>query len=218
MAELKENISKALEELSAGKGGSLVKKVKKLRLTESSTTLFVGLGGMGCKTINKLKEVYQKEFEHTDKVRFLAIDTDDSSLGEVKVSPTGDGGGYLIEDEETVQIYNDDIANVLITNTPSEVEGWLGDVPRVRLTPTGAKGIRQYSRVMLCSNTRNYDRIKGKIQGMIDDLCSIAPINVVLVSGIAGGTGSGTFVDVAYMIKGILKEKFENNKNNFGSK
>ena len=207
------NIIKVLEDLSAGKGGSLVKRVKKLKLTESSSTLFVGLGGMGCKTINKIKEIYLKEFERTDKVDFLAIDTDNKSLTEVRVSANGTGGGYLKSEDETVQIYTDTIADILTDKTPTEVLGWLGDVPRITLSPTGAGGVRQYARVMLCGNTKRYDEIKGKIRKKVEHLCGLAPINVVLISGIAGGTGSGTFVDIAYMIKDVLKEYFADNRN-----
>ncbi|MBR5272719.1 MAG: hypothetical protein IKU25_04915 [Clostridia bacterium] len=209
------SISKIIKKLSVSNGGSLTREIKKLQSSENSSTLFIGLGGMGGKTINKIKEIYLKEFERTDKVDFLAIDTDAASLTDVRVSANGTGGGYLDAIDETVQIYTDTVADILIDNTPTEILGWLCDVPRITLSPTGAGGVRQYARVMLCGNTAKYDEIRRKIKEKVEHLCGLAPISVVLISGVAGGTGSGTFVDIAYMIKDVLKNYFVDTGNKY---
>lgn len=197
-----EEIKKRLKNLSIQGGGSLVRDIKKARIAENNNVLFIGLGGMGCKTINKMKELYTKEFvSTTGKVRFFAVDTDDREFESISV---GTGKGYVSADEQ-FSVFCDDAINLLYKATmPNNVRAWIGDLEEQQIDSTGAKQQRQVGRVMLCG-THKYRDMRTEISNILDDLSSDGrPVHVVLVSGIAGGTGSGTFVDVSVMVRKLL--------------
>lgn len=192
-----DNIKKTMQELSAASGGSLVKHIHKLQLTGTRSILFVGLGGLGSQTINAIKSVYFNEYEHSENIRFLAVDTDTTDQENIQV-PKGS-----LTKEELFQVFDPGSVNLLITK-PVEVQQWVGSLPPGPLDSTGAQGVRQIGRIMLCG-TQKYKILRAKIEGLINAIHSpTTPINVVLIAGVSGGTGSGTFIDVAYMIREML--------------
>lgn len=196
------NIRKIIGELSATAGGSLVKQIKKLRLTKERSVLFVGLGGLGSKTINEIKKIYSSDFEVAENIRFLAVDT--CTMDQEKVSITNEEGS--LTDDELFQIFDTDSVGLLIA-PPPEVSHWVGNLTPAPLDATGAQGVRQIGRIMLCG-TQKYLELKRRISSKIDEIHSkSSPINVVLIAGVSGGTGSGTFIDVAYMIQDILSTR-----------
>ncbi len=205
----KKLVKNQLEELSAKGGGSLVKRVIKSKLNSNSKILVIGLGGMGCKTVNAMKRIYSNEFASSSNIRFLAIDTDSNALSKVAVI----NGGYL-SPGESFEIYSSEARNLLIDRPPI-VRQWLSNSVESRpINPDGAQGVRAVGRVMLCG-TSKYEALRDYISGIMDELSmnmtETEKLNVVLVAGISGGTGSGTFIDVGYMIRSLLKEKKDNN-------
>lgn len=201
------NIKKIIDELSATSGGSLVKHIKKLKLTKERSVLFVGLGGLGCKTINAIKKVYNSDFEPAENVRFLAVDT--CTADQERISITNVEGS--LTDDELFQIFDDASIGLLIA-PPPEITNWVGNLTPGPLDGTGAQGVRQIGRVMLCG-TQKYIELRNRISSKIDEIHSTStPINVVLVAGVSGGTGSGTFIDVAYMIRDILTSRRTDNE------
>ena len=192
-----------LKELSASGGGSLVKRIIKSKFSESSNVLFIGLGGLGSKTVNQLKKIYTLEFEPTNRVDFLAVDTAEQDLRDITVGSTD---GYMELDDE-FEIFDNDAID-LLTNPPEEVKGWIGNLKPRPIDNTGAQTTRQIGRIMLCG-TKKYLDLRNKISEKIAALKTIDadprhPTHVVLIAGISGGTGSGTFIDVAYMIRDIF--------------
>ena len=95
-------------------------------------------------------------------------------------------------------------AITVVTNAPPEVDSWLGNVPRIPMTPTGAGSVRQYGRAMLCG-TVAYGNLQQRISGILSDATFFTPVagnenvrlNVVVFAGVSGGTGSGSVVDVS---------------------
>ena len=196
-------LQRNLKELSSKEGGSLVKRIVKSKFSETGTVLFVGLGGMGSKTINEIKKIYAKEFEGSNRVEFLAVDTAEQDLNEITV---GAEGGYVKTDEQ-FKIFDNNAIH-LLENPPEEVKAWLGDLQPRPIDNTGAQTTRQIGRIMLCG-TQKYMDLRTAISDKISALRGVDadvthPTHVVLVAGISGGTGSGTFIDVAYMIRDIL--------------
>ena len=197
-----------LSELSLQGGGSFVKRMKKSQINPNSKVLFVGVGGMGCNTINELKRVFTTEYDQSAAVKFLAIDTDESDIDKYYISK----GGYILSSE--YQSIYDNNAQQLLINRPPIIESWLSPaVPSEPINGTGAKARRAVGRVMLCG-TQKYETIRRKISDLIDNLNhtgGAGTVNVVLVAGISGGTGSGSFIDIGYMIRMLLEDKFTNN-------
>ncbi len=197
------DLQKNLKELSSKEGGSLVKRIIKSEFSQTGTVLFVGLGGMGCKTINEIKKIYTKEFVGTSRVDFLAVDTAEKDLIEITV---GSEDGY-VKTGEQFKIFDNNAIH-LLENPPEEVKAWLGDLKPRPIDNTGAQATRQVGRIMLCG-TQKYTDLRTAISDKIAALRVVDAdprhqTHVVLVAGISGGTGSGTFIDVAYMIRDIL--------------
>ena len=199
------SMRKVLDELSSSGGGSLVKKVTKAEITSSGKVLVIGLGGMGCKTVNTTKGVYLRDFYDTGRIQFLAVDTAQGDMDELNVQA---GGNLTLND--TFPVY-DSSADGLLIKRPPVVESWLSvDVPAEPIKGDGAKQRRAVGRVMLCA-TPKYEALRARISSKINSLTVGANeiLQVVIVAGVSGGTGSGTFIDISYMVRMLLDDLHE---------
>lgn len=188
-------IESRLERLSVRHGGSLAGNIQKAEIAGNTNVLFIGLGGMGCKTVNKMREICEKEFDSwRDNVGFLVIDSDRYELHNIAI---GAGNGYISSNN---MIY-------IGVDNPAAINGWVdSDVQVMGRLDIGAQGIRQVGRAMLCGTVK-YNELKRKIEDAIHYFGSRrSPMHVVLISGLSGGTGSGIFIDVAVMVRKIFEE------------
>lgn len=69
----------------------------------------------------------------------------------------------------------------------------------------GTRGIRQVGRLMMMDRSRDFmnkgeQEINIARKGLSDPI-----INIYIVSGLTGGTGSGCFLDVCYMVRSITQ-------------
>lgn len=194
-----------LKDLSCSKGGSILGKVEKHKLNDNSRILFIGIGGLGCQTINRIKGVYKTKFEQTPDVKFLCLDTDEDDVRALK---TDNGGNITVE--EMFELY-DSSSKFLLVDRPAIVRDWLSDeVPSEEIKETGAKSRRVVGRVLLCG-TGKYAALEDFIRTKIKEFTPGGIIEVVICSGISGGTGSGTFIDVSYMVRMILSDLAKTN-------
>ena len=70
---------------------------------------------------------------------------------------------------------------------------------------TGARGVRQLVRVMLMNQSEAFiHKIENEINIAIGELESPC-VEIHIISGLGGGTGSGCFLDVCYMIRSIVE-------------
>ena len=199
MAITQAEAKKLLKDLSAKTGGSIVGRVSKSELNSSSRVLFIGIGGMGCKTVNAIKGVYSRKFRQTPDVRFLAIDTALNDMKELRL----ENGGNL-SSEECFELYDSSASHLLI-NPPHTVRSWLSsDVPAETIDESGAKSRRAVGRVILCG-TNKYVALETTIRNKLSAFTT-GTIEVVVCAGVSGGTGSGTFIDISYMVRRMLTE------------
>ena len=193
-----QRIRLALKELSASQGGSLVKEVIKSKM-KKEPVIFIGLGGLGCKTLERLKVLIKGEYESNSNCAFLAIDTSQTDLSDL----------HELDLSEKFEIY-DPTCITLPSHPPAVVKSWLNPLfPKNNLKNTGAEGTRQVARLMLCG-TDKYEKLRSRITSIIGEVSKNIPasnnwVRINLIAGISGGTGSGTVVDVAYMIHDIMK-------------
>ena len=197
------DLEKAMQELSSKAGGSIINRIIKKELSKTETVLFVGLGGLRLKTVKQIKKICKTEFEINDRIGFLAVDTDICALSAIADDTYV---GYM-ESNELFNIFDNNAIH-LLENPTEEIKAWLGDLQPRLIDNTGAQMTRQIGRIMLCG-TQKYMDLRTAISDKISalrrvDTDVIHPTHVVLVTGISGGTGSGTFIDVAYMIRDIL--------------
>ena len=199
-----------LRDLELKRGG--VAFVSEKSSVTSTPTIIIGLGGLGAKTLNALKGKFTRQIGKSDHVYFRAIDTDLSELNSLlKVRSDGilNQLGNL-EKEEVISLYDPSMANILLPGViPPNIKSWLnGELLGKRLDNIGAQQIRQIGRAML-TNDVNYSNVKAKLTTVIMDAINKrsigGDINVIVIAGVSGGTGSGTVVDATYMIHDIFR-------------
>ena len=212
----------ALDKISNRKGGSLIEVDKAAALNEPA--FIISLGGLGGMTLNELKKKYLEGVsrETRKNIVFLAVDTCTAALDDIRINPsTGEmnPSGY-IEDDEFCNI----ITNVpAIAHLPalmheesysSPCKKWYDmNMSKSPITDDGAGGVRQIGRLML-SDAENWRHLFRKIVDKMTGVINVFPIaptklHVILIAGISGGTGSGTIVDISYMVR-LAAKRFLN--------
>ena len=168
-------------------------------------TLFVGVGGTGCKIIKKVADLCAPK--EKENINFLCLDTNVNDLSSiangkskiywVQTSNTQTVGSYLDYDEEARKKWFPKNA-VMYDKTVSE----------------GAGQVRAISRLALNSTIKT-----GKIRPLyesIDDLFRKTgkemkqAMRVVIASTASGGTGSGIILPLCMFIRDYVKEKYPN--------
>ncbi len=168
-------------------------------------TLFVGVGGTGCKIVKKVADLCRPA--EKENINFLCLDTNVNDLSDisngkskiywVQTSNTQTVGSYLDYDEEARKKWFPKNA-VMYDKTVSE----------------GAGQVRAISRLALNSTIKT-----GRIRPLydaIDDLFRKTgremkqAMRVVIASTASGGTGSGIILPLSMFIRDYVKEKYPN--------
>ena len=200
------------KQLLLASGGGVISNSQRDDQNECAT-IAIGLGGTGVSCLRTLKQqVYSRlKADNPDSpvpsyshIKFLAIDTDRNSL---------DTGSSLVTIDPVTEFESiscDNIANLLgqtnLLKEKPELQ-WLSDNLTIFDASAGAGGVRQIGRLLLIQKSA---KIKQKIKYLIEqakqELPPQAQVIVHIFAGMGGGTGSGTFLDVCYIVKQALKE------------
>ena len=213
------------QELLLSKGGGIYYENARVEASDSEATLFIGLGGTGADMLIRIKNEVKRRMvlptingklvsDTPGNIAFLALDTDKNTTKKTWGTATFDQFG-----EEFCSLAIGDIP-AIVTQWKTKAEAgmeeasWYDKVDGVAALP-GAGGIRQIGRLMLFENIRTVSRrIQDKIKKITED--GINDVTVVVVTGIAGGTGSGTFLDVAYIARHALENLNVGSKKVYG--
>jgi len=174
-------------------------------------TLIIGLGGLGSDVVTEVYRRFMAHTQHNDdreKVRFLALDTDSNEIAERrKIMPPHD----VIQTSATTNVTVGHFIEEL--KDKSDVEEWFPVESKDLMLMTindGAGQIRVVSRLAFSHAimTGKLDRISR----VIDELLNVRAgegniINVHIVSSLAGGTGAGSFLQTAYLVKEVLRDR-----------
>ena len=188
---------------------------------ENCATIAIGLGGTGISCLRTLKkEVFTRvkpddpdapiaQYKH---IKYLAVDTDKSSLGDTGSIDTLDAN------TEFFNISCPDIngllsqAHILAQNTSLN---WLktkntqedGSGISILSAEAGAGGVRQIGRLLLLQSAKSFvSKLTNIITEARKDLTGSPSLNIHIFTGLAGGTGAGTFIDVCYLVQYVLKQ------------
>ncbi len=179
---------------------------EKLRPNEvAAPTLFVGVGGTGCKIVKKVCDLCAPE--EKENINFLCLDTNVNDLSAVangkskiywvQTSNTQTVGSYLDYDDEARKKWFPKNA-VMYDKTVSE----------------GAGQVRAISRLALNTTIKT-----GKIRPLYDSIDDLfrktgkemkQAMRVVIASTASGGTGSGIILPLSMFIRDYVKEKYPN--------
>lgn len=206
-------------------GGGIITSSMKSQQSKDAGSVIIGLGGTGFRALSVLKQkVYNQlyadgEYEamqnpdpamrkidvkRYQNIQFLEIDSDDTEI------KTSSGATRLDANEEFFSIKEKEISVLLKEKTQikqNPLMDWM-DIDQISemMSPEGAGGVRQIGRYLLLSKI---DKLETALIKKINDASTGIPggaVNVYIIAGISGGTGSGCFLDTCYITRAILNQ------------
>jgi Tubulin like len=178
-------------------------------------TVVIGLGGTGHGAILKLKRRFIDAYGSVPPIiRFLSIDTtenvDHSELADDGRAVTLDPGN----ERHVISVAN---PGQYVNGTFDHIEAWWPQNIPIQAINAGAGQVRARGRLALFARSRE---IFAAVNKAIDDVRQIknqklayrdefrvsdrGGVEVYIVSSLAGGTGSGTFLDMAFITRSFL--------------
>ena len=183
----------------------------------NAATIAIGLGGTGIDCLRVLKrQIYSRmqpddptsEIPTYSHTKFLAVDSDRGSL-----RPDGQNWDLDIN-SEFFEISSGDI-NGLLAQTKV-----LSDMPQFRWlknneedqaglsilsAEAGAGGVRQIGRLLIIEKSMEFiHKIEQLVTTAKEGLPEGSDVSLHIFAGLGGGTGSGTFLDVCYLVQEAL--------------
>jgi hypothetical protein len=176
--------------------------------TKITRTLYIGLGGLGIDALLETKKKYLETFDEIPPmVGFIGIDTDKVLWKGVMSENHGE---IHLDNEEYVYIGVDNPQQLYEAN--KDQLDWMPQSESDKLLPLkcGTSGVRSNGRFAF---TANKNAIKDALKQHLNSMTNIeieddehyeltsSDINVYVVFSLCGGTGSGTFINMAYLIR-----------------
>lgn len=169
-------------------------------MTHNVPTILIGLGGIGGQVVNN---IYGRIPEGSrSRVAIHALDTDVNSLCKLE----------HLKDNVTQTSTTRSVGEYLSQN--DALKSWFPENPQLnRKTMTeGAGQIRAVSRLAFRAAME-----EDKVKGLWESINAIFPVQrdravqgvrVIIISSLAGGTGSGIFLQVAMYLREMLERRF----------
>ncbi len=178
-------------------------------------TVVIGLGGTGHSTLLKLKKRFVDAYGSVPPiVRFLSIDTTENAEGAARGEEASQDGRLDHSEMYVLQVGNP--ANLVNGTNPHIDEWWPPEIPTQAII-AGAGQVRARGRLALFAKA---SEVYARIRRAVDDVRNIrnqkqmyadafqvsdrSGVEVHIVGSLAGGTGSGTFLDVAFMARDVI--------------
>ncbi|WP_047151074.1 tubulin-like doman-containing protein [Aneurinibacillus tyrosinisolvens] len=210
---MKAVVREHIQQLDVSLGGGIVSE--KIRVdTIDNPMLVIGIGGTGIDALLRLKYQVNRRFklpedrlskkkkEKPDNIEFIAFETNEHDRNK-KYKGLG-----LDPITEFVLLSNAEIGGLLQNRSILEpyITDWLS--PELIITDGigGASGIRQAGRLLLFTKiTQVVQTIEKKIRALSEG--TNKKLTVFILSGLSGGTGSGCFLDISYIVRGIMEKE-----------
>jgi hypothetical protein len=200
----------------------MAERTERVTSVDLQRALIIGVGGTGGEVLVRTRRLlinFFGDLERVPIVRFLYLDTDIAWWNE-----------QLTQVEKQVRLLEVEHIDLGVPDASELYRGIeQGNYPhyrwfsieqlksQTRIT-NGAGAIRQYGRLCFWYH---YNTIRERIQDVLNDLIkdyhadfmknnygiNVKPgLNVHIVASLAGGTGSGIFLDLAYLVRKLLSE------------
>ena len=204
------------DKLYLAKGGGIVSEAQQAEQADDAVSLLIGLGGTGIDCIRAIKsQVYKQikpdadsgEVPKYDHIRFLGVDADN----QVMIDEEGNTNYLRLAEDE---LFNLPVVSIEdLKNVSGKSHGcyeWMADeLTSQNLAERGTGGYRQVGRYLLMLQADTFmDRVRHIINTMRAENID-KRVEIHVFSGMSGGTGSGIFLDVCYMLKEITKNFVE---------
>ncbi len=200
-------------------GGGIVSAMQQAEQLKNTATVLIGLGGTGIDALRTIKtEVYARlkaddpaaalpRYQH---IRFLGVDSIESNDDWDEELPYNPAKEPLraLSNTEMFSIANPHVKAAFAAPKGLEMRpelSWLRwkniDAPGSITASTG--GIRQVGRFMMMEKSAAFmSRVEQEINEAKAGLVN-PTVNIHIFTGLSGGTGSGCFLDVCYMVQHV---------------
>lgn len=167
-----------------------------------ASILVIGVGSTGLSAMEQAQQFYyeftKKNSPGANNSAFLYLETDKNRLP--KVTPNGG------TDIKACFLCPQNI-DATLNNWQGKYE-WMPTTAQVLNTHSGAAGQPAFGRIALWAEEQS---VRNIIQALYNQINGNAQTNIYLVGSLTGGTGTGIFLDLAYLIRQIT-----NNNNIYG--
>ena len=210
---MKQTTFENIKQLDISLGGGITSE--KIRIdTINHPVLIIGLGGTGTDALLRLKYQALRRFKlpdnpvtkqkksKPDNIEYLSFETNEHDKKKYK-------GIALDPYAETVLLSNAGIGSILNNRStmPDYIKSWLAPELTITDGTKGASGNRQAGRLLLFEKINTaIDAIDNKIRSLRTDREN--KLLVFILSGLSGGTGGGMFLDIAYIIRGLMERDY----------
>lgn len=208
----------------------LAENINQLRLNKSGITsdlsrvdaipnpiLVIGLGGTGVTALSKVKNAVYRRFnlprdsatghykDKPENIEYLGLDADEHI-----VYDEDKNSGRSIElntSTEFLRIYTPAVPRMLANRAglPHTITDWLSPNLSPNDFEQGANGIRQMGRLALFLRiTDVVNMIERKLNSLLQG--KKGNLYVFILSGVSGGTGGGTFIDIPYIVRCVAQQ------------
>lgn len=207
MAEINDIIKILENNLDYHSGGGLHIKQDTSKLIDAPV-LLIGLGGTGAKSLIRIKKMIGDRIgsNKPDNLEYLSIDTDErinKMLYNGVTFSSANSEICIIKDTELLTSYmNREIS------FGSHINEWLSNDIDVQHITDGAGCVRQIGRLLLFREISKIENIiRNKIAKITKgNMNNSKYVYVFIVTGISGGTGSGTFIDIPFIVRHIIED------------
>lgn len=178
-------------------------------------TIYIGIGGTGIKTVLKVKENFLNSSNGRipSMIKFLCIDTNRGDLNGKDIDEV------RLTELEKVPLFVSRPRAQYNTGVEHGRYNWLPEENNAsidNISGTGAGQVRSNGRFILEYNEKREQAVSSRIQSIYNEMIDetnddpiyetmpTAKTDVFLAFSIAGGTGSGMFLQVASIIKQVI--------------
>ena len=208
------------------KDGGIISTITQAPQSDEPVVI-IGLGGTGVDAISRLKTKLKRQIE-PDNINDVIKKGEEPKYGHIKFLGIDADEDWLkssgLTQEERLDIHNDKYKNVFDPKKLDALKNqrelqWMSIDYICQHLPANTKGAgayRQFGRWLTIASANN---IKTKIAEVINQACTGlegGKLNVHIISGISGGMGAGSFVDVCYITKSVISESGFSSANVFG--
>lgn len=177
-------------------------------------TLYVGLGGTGMAALLNTKKMFVDTYgEVPPMIGFLGLDTDSGAYSKSLVSKKSPGGKVVLEANEQMPIMVENAMDIYTYD--KENLDWLPE-PNLRYLTSMTLGAGQVRTNGRFAFTVNRDKVEKRVRAILEKI-SLAihdeskkyrpsdgdDVEIAVVFSVCGGTGCGTFINTAYLLKEI---------------
>ena len=182
--------------------------------TINHPVLVIGLGGTGTDALLRVKTQVSRCFQlpenpltktrkqKPDNIGYLAFETNEHDQKKYQ-------GLGLDSNQELVVLSNAGIGAILGNRStlPDYIKSWLAPELTISDGTKGASGNRQAGRLLLFEKINTaIDAIDNKIRELRVEREN--KLLVYILSGLSGGTGGGMFLDIAYIVRGLMERDY----------